>query len=91
MAEQLGRSTCKLEAQSLSPALTASWSNVLSHPKFKSLTMVINSQLAGFLTPLLFVSGICSAPLALLLQILQKVKNRNLFYIKVPKILVKLW
>ena len=59
VAEQLGRSTCKLEAQSLSPALTASWSNVLSHPKFKSLTMVINSQLAGFLTPLCSISIIC--------------------------------
>lgn len=32
MAERLGRWTSELEAPSSSPALTASWSNVLSHP-----------------------------------------------------------
>lgn len=59
VAERLGCRTCKSEAQSSSPALTASWSDVLSHPKFKSSTTVINSQLVGFLTPSHSISIIC--------------------------------
>jgi len=46
VAEWLERRTCNLEAPSSSPALTANWICSCS-PEFKSLAMLVNSQLAG--------------------------------------------
>ena len=46
MAQCLEHRTCNLEAPSSNPALTASWICSYS-PEFKSLAILVNSQLAG--------------------------------------------
>ena len=78
MAEQLEHWTCNSEASSSSPTLIARWFFLASH-EFKSLTTLANSQLVHLwpiriLNPFtcmfdsnLFVSGLCLAPLALVL------------------------
>ena len=59
MAEWLDRCTCNSEAPSSSPALTGSWICVHCSPVFKSLAMLLNSQLVclrpvGILNPVKF-------------------------------------
>ena len=78
MAAQLERWTCNSEASSSSPARSLVGFFLASH-EFKSLTTLANSQLVclwpiRILNPFtcmldsnLFVSGLCLAPLALVL------------------------
>ena len=78
MTEQLELWTCNSEASSSSPTLITCWFFLASH-EFKSLTTLANSQLVclwpiRILNPFtctldsnLFVSGLCLAPLALVL------------------------
>ena len=71
LAERLERRICNSEAPSSSPALTAHW--ICSRQsRVQVLAMLVNSQLVclwpvGILQFELFVSGICSTPLVLVL------------------------